>query len=453
MTPRRTDRRGSGPAGPDLTGPDRGATFYQGTRADLRPGDPLTAGRTSHCGARTPMAWIYFSATLDAAIWGCELAAGEARERIHIVEPTGDWFDDPNPTDRKFPDDPTRSYAPIATAGSRKGIQPMPRRTTTPLRTVAFCAIPLALASALPAAAQQQPGLPPGAVDMPKGYAGAARAGDLVVVQFWVDPKKTPIAGPQRPPIELHRIARAERGVPLRQLITFSGCRADAAGACHLGARVAITLPDGQPYGEPAEMPLWDGPAPPRGHSVMAPEGVVLTFEEGDALGRYRIELGVTDRVAGVTATSTSIVEARPAPPPPPGTSPEVAELTAFADAFDNAQLLKHGDRLAAMIADDLVYIDGEGAVHGKRDFIADWMRPDEQYDPLELKDRVIVPLGKDGGLASAEAILSGGRAGKPFRIRLRYTDVFRRTGTGWQVAHIQVTRLPLTEEGGAAAD
>jgi ketosteroid isomerase-like protein len=78
-------------------------------------------------------------------------------------------------------------------------------------------------------------------------------------------------------------------------------------------------------------------------------------------------------------------------------------------------------------------------------------MRPDERYDPLELKNRVIVPLGKDGGLASAEAILSGRSAGQPFRVRLRYTDVFRRHAGGWQAVHIQVTRMPIP--GGPATD
>lgn len=102
------------------TGPDRGATFYHGTRADLKPGDPIGAGRTSNYGARKPMSWVYFTATLDAAIWGCELAAGEGAERIYIVEPTGDWFDDPNLTDQKFPGNPTRSYrsrAPLRVIG------------------------------------------------------------------------------------------------------------------------------------------------------------------------------------------------------------------------------------------------------------------------------------------------------------------------------------------------
>jgi rifampin ADP-ribosylating transferase len=57
---------------------------------------------------------------LDAAIWGAELAAGEGRERIYVVEPMGEIFDDPNLTDKKYPGNPTRSYrsrAPLMVMG------------------------------------------------------------------------------------------------------------------------------------------------------------------------------------------------------------------------------------------------------------------------------------------------------------------------------------------------
>jgi rifampin ADP-ribosylating transferase len=50
------------------------------------------------------------TATLDAAVWGAELAAGEGRGHIYLVEPTGPIQDDPNLTDTKFPGNPTRSY-------------------------------------------------------------------------------------------------------------------------------------------------------------------------------------------------------------------------------------------------------------------------------------------------------------------------------------------------------
>lgn len=91
----------------DSTGQRR---FYHGTKADLKPGDLLEAGYRSNFSDRTPLSWIYFSATLDAATWGAELAVGEGRGRIYIVEPTGPYVDDPNLTDKKFPGNPTQSY-------------------------------------------------------------------------------------------------------------------------------------------------------------------------------------------------------------------------------------------------------------------------------------------------------------------------------------------------------
>lgn len=93
--------------------------YYHGTRADLRVGDLLAPGFDSNYREQA-LSWIYFSSTLDAAIWGCELAAGEGRERIYIVEPTGEFVDDPNLTDQKFPGNPTKSYrsrAPLRIVG------------------------------------------------------------------------------------------------------------------------------------------------------------------------------------------------------------------------------------------------------------------------------------------------------------------------------------------------
>ena len=84
--------------------------FYHGTRADLKPGDLIAAGFSSNYGARRQGSWVYLTGTLDAAIWGAELAQGEGRERIYIVEPTGPILEDPNLTDRKFPGNPTLSY-------------------------------------------------------------------------------------------------------------------------------------------------------------------------------------------------------------------------------------------------------------------------------------------------------------------------------------------------------
>jgi len=84
--------------------------FYHGTRADLKPGDLIAPGYNSNYGARKAASWVYLTGTLEAAIWGAELAVGDGRERIYIVEPTGDIVDDPNLTNQRFPGNPTQSY-------------------------------------------------------------------------------------------------------------------------------------------------------------------------------------------------------------------------------------------------------------------------------------------------------------------------------------------------------
>jgi rifampin ADP-ribosylating transferase len=84
-------------------------TFYHGTKADLKLGDLMIPGFNSNFGAWKSK-YIYFSATLDAATWGAELAVGEGAGRIYIIEPTGPFEDDPNLTDKKFPGNPTKSY-------------------------------------------------------------------------------------------------------------------------------------------------------------------------------------------------------------------------------------------------------------------------------------------------------------------------------------------------------
>jgi hypothetical protein len=84
--------------------------FYHGTKADLATGDLIGPGFASNYGKRKEAAFVYLSATLDAATWGAELASGEGPGRIYIVEPTGPIEDDPNLTDKKFPGNPTKSY-------------------------------------------------------------------------------------------------------------------------------------------------------------------------------------------------------------------------------------------------------------------------------------------------------------------------------------------------------
>ncbi len=84
--------------------------YFHGTKAQLQPGDLLAPGYTSNFGSRRQANHVYVTATMDAAIWGAELAQGDGPGRIYEVEPLGALENDPNLTDKKFPGNPTKSY-------------------------------------------------------------------------------------------------------------------------------------------------------------------------------------------------------------------------------------------------------------------------------------------------------------------------------------------------------
>ena len=83
--------------------------FFHGTKAELNIGDLLQPQYLSNYQDKKSN-FIYFTATLDAAKWGAELATSKSKERIYVVEPLGEFENDPNVTNKRFPGNPTRSY-------------------------------------------------------------------------------------------------------------------------------------------------------------------------------------------------------------------------------------------------------------------------------------------------------------------------------------------------------
>ena len=84
--------------------------FFHGTKADLRVGDLLTAGFRSNYDATVVMNHICFTSLPKGAGLAAEMAKGNGPPRVYVVEPLGDFENDPNVTDKKFPGNPTRSY-------------------------------------------------------------------------------------------------------------------------------------------------------------------------------------------------------------------------------------------------------------------------------------------------------------------------------------------------------
>lgn len=139
----------------------------------------------------------------------------------------------------------------------------------------------------------------------------------------------------------------------------------------------------------------------------------------------------------------TLLTASAPALGEPPATPVQrtEADLLAFADAFDRAQLTQDRAALERMVDDDLVFIQSSGERAGKKVFIDGWTTSGDSYDPVTLTDRVIVRLGPDAFMVSAATTLSGTSGGKRFSSRFRFTDTFRRVAGQWRAIHIQVTR------------
>jgi hypothetical protein len=106
-----------------VTGP-----FFHGTKSALDVGAELVAGYGSNFHEGRVMNHIYFTALVDTAAWGAELATAMAgtgeRGHIYVVEPQGPFEDDPNVTNKRFPGNVTQSYrtrSPLRVVGEVDG--------------------------------------------------------------------------------------------------------------------------------------------------------------------------------------------------------------------------------------------------------------------------------------------------------------------------------------------
>jgi hypothetical protein len=171
-------------------------------------------------------------------------------------------------------------------------------------RAWAILAATFLLAGAGALAAQDAPPPAPDNVE--------AEAGELRIIHLWSrDPEDfmTAWAGPTPP--NLPTSTRMERNQPIQQFVLYANCTRDTAGECDVTATVMITAPDGSAYGEPLAFEIIKGSATvPPGNIGLAAGGIGLRVEDGEQLGRYRVELKATDRNSGLTATSVVHLEA-----------------------------------------------------------------------------------------------------------------------------------------------
>lgn len=124
------------------------------------------------------------------------------------------------------------------------------------------------------------------------------------------------------------------------------------------------------------------------------------------------------------------------------GTPELPPDLAQAAADYDQAQIKSDGAALQSLLADDYELVNGACKIYSKAEFIADSTAPGATLEPYTVKNE-INRVWSDGAVLSGEVTLKGMDAGKPFTIRTRFADVWRKPDGKWQVVFTEVTRFP----------
>ena len=118
------------------------------------------------------------------------------------------------------------------------------------------------------------------------------------------------------------------------------------------------------------------------------------------------------------------------------------ADLAAAAHAYDQAQV--NGDRkeLERLIADDYLLVNSQGKLESKAELIADYTAPGFRLDPYTVEHEVR-RLWPGSAVLGGVATISGMDGGHPYRIQLRFSDVWAKRGGRWQVIYTAASRAP----------
>ena len=118
------------------------------------------------------------------------------------------------------------------------------------------------------------------------------------------------------------------------------------------------------------------------------------------------------------------------------------ADLAAAAHAYDEAQVKGDRKELERLLADDYLLANSQGKLESKAELIADYTAPDFRLDPFTVEHEVR-RLWADGAVLGGVATISGVDGGKPYRVRLRFSDIWAKRGGRWQVIYTAASREP----------
>jgi len=139
--------------------------------------------------------------------------------------------------------------------------------------------------------------------------------------------------------------------------------------------------------------------------------------------------------LVGIAAASAAWV-------PTAGASDLESDIRRISATFDDAQFRHDVKTLDRLLAADFKFVRGSGKLTDRAGFIRGFADPEVKFDPFVITNRIFVPLGPDAAIVGGEGVIRGTDHGQTFEEHFRYADTFRRRGSGWEVAYVQVTPL-----------
>jgi len=147
--------------------------------------------------------------------------------------------------------------------------------------------------------------------------------------------------------------------------------------------------------------------------------------------------------IAAALAVSVPAMAEGPAAQPMPSYPGIPADLAKAAAEFDLAQVKGDGEALKRLLADDYLLVNSQDKREDKAQFIADYTTKGFTMEPFAIDDQVIL-VWSDGAVLGGAVTVKGLSEGKPYSVRIRFSDIWAKRGGKWQVIYAHANRVAV---------
>lgn len=141
---------------------------------------------------------------------------------------------------------------------------------------------------------------------------------------------------------------------------------------------------------------------------------------------------------AAMVAPAAAPGQSAPTMPAYPGVPADLAKAAAD---FDRAQVDSDGAALRRLLADDYLLINSQDRREDKAQFIADYTTPGFTMEPFAIDDQVI-KVWSDGAVLGGAVTMKGMSDGKPYAVRIRFSDIWAKRDGKWRVIYTHANRV-----------